>query len=236
MDYNSKDQHRHKSFNRFFLCRHEYYTSEMASFLDNPEKMLDDPVTQYLKKGRTSTVARVVIDGRPLVVKRYNIKGFLHGLRRAFMVTRAQHSWQNAMRLREMGILTPEPVGFMERRFGPLRNTAYFISEYVEGPRAINYFKGADHGEMEEVAGEIAEIFNKLKSGKISHGDMKATNIIIDNGKPSLVDLDAMRSHTSRMCFMRAHRKDIRRFFKNWEAVPQAASLFEESFRKKRGQ
>jgi tRNA A-37 threonylcarbamoyl transferase component Bud32 len=207
----------------------------MISFFNEPDKRLDDPLNHFFKRGRTSTVAMVVIDNRPLVVKRYNIKGLLHGIRRAFMVTRAEHSWKNAKRLKEIGIPTPEPVGYMERRFGPFRNTAYFINEFVEGPRAVDFFRKEVPEEKARVAFEIVKIFNELKSRKISHGDMKATNILVTNGRPSLVDLDAMRIHSSNSRFKRAHRKDVRRFFKNWSDVPHASSLFEELFRKEHG-
>ena len=235
MKYNRDDLFLHKSLRLFLVCSRKYYTPEMASFLSDPDKFLDDSSTRFFKRGRTSTVAMVVINDRPLVVKRYNIKGILHGIRRAFMITRAEHSWRNAMRLKEIGIKTPEPVGFVEKRFGLLRSTAYFINEFVEGPRAVDFFRKEAPKEKARVAAEIVEIFNKLKSFKISHGDMKATNILITNGRPSLVDLDAMRIHSINTLFKRAYRKDILRFFKNWRNIPQAKSLFEEIFREKHG-
>jgi tRNA A-37 threonylcarbamoyl transferase component Bud32 len=216
-----------KSLTRFMVCKRAYYTPAIAAFLDDPDRVLNDLENPLLKRGGSSTVGRIKIDDHDLVVKRYNIKGFWHGLRRCFMATRAAHSWRNAHQLFNLGIATPMPIAFLEKRFGPFRGTAYFINEYVEGPRAVDFFKGSDLHQKLAIAREIAEIFEKLRLARISHGDMKATNIIIHQ-QPVLVDLDAMHVHINRRRFDAAHRKDIRRFFKNWIGSPEVDALFRD--------
>ena len=217
-----------KSLTRFMVCKRAYYTPAIAAFLDEPDRILNNLENPLLKRGGSSTVGRIKIDDHDLVVKRYNIKGFWHGLRRCFMATRAVHSWRNAHQLLKLGIATPMPIAFLEKRFGPFRGTAYFINEYVEGPRAVDFFKGSDLHRKLAVARGIAEIFEKLQLARISHGDMKATNIIIHHHQPVLVDLDVMHVHISRRRFDAAHRKDIRRFFKNWIGSPEVDALFRD--------
>ena len=203
----------------------------MAALLSNPDRALADGDTMFFKKGRGSTVGRIRVDGRGLVVKRYNIKGFWHALKRCSRTTRAARSWRNAHRLLALDISTPRPVALLEKRFGPFRSTAYFINEYVEGPRATNFFKKGDLRLQRTVARRIVEILEKLKTGMISHGDMKATNIIIHREKPLLVDLDAMRAHSKGRSFESAHRKDVRRFQKNWADMPETGELFKDLIR-----
>lgn len=216
-----------KSFTRYMLCKRSCHTPAMAAFLDNPDPLLDKQNYLLLKRGNTSTVGRVKVADHDLVVKRYNIKNFWHGLRRSFMATRAAHSWRNAHLLLLSGIATPKPIALLERRLGPFRGKAYFISEYVEGLHAVDFFGSGDECQKSAVARRIAQIFSKLELARITHGDMKATNIIIHEKEPILTDLDAMRLHLDGKRFASAHSKDKKRFSKNWIPVPEVARLFE---------
>jgi tRNA A-37 threonylcarbamoyl transferase component Bud32 len=217
-----------KSFGSYILCKRAYHTSTIETLLDNPDWFLDRQKHLLLKRGNTSTVARIRIGDHDLVVKRYNMKDMVHRLRRCFRKTRAANSWRNAHLLLLLGISTPEPIAVLEKRFGPFRGTAYFISQYVDGPHAAHFFDGGDLYEKRAVAQNIAEILKKLKLARITHGDMKATNLIVHQEQPVLTDLDAMHLHTTHRRFAHAYRKDIDRFFQNWKAAPDVDSLFKE--------
>ena len=81
-----------------------------------------------LKRGRTATLARVEVNGRQLVIKRYNIKGPVHALSRSWRPSRAWHSWLEGHRLNFLGIATPRPLALVEQRAGPLRGKARWVS------------------------------------------------------------------------------------------------------------
>jgi hypothetical protein len=57
------------------------------------------------------------VAGRTLVIKRYNIKGFAHWLKRFWRPSRAWHSWREGNRLAFLGIATPKPLAVLEKRF-----------------------------------------------------------------------------------------------------------------------
>src|SRR5690606_19459434 len=65
----------------FGLCvvRREH-EAELAPLLADIDRHID--AGHLYKTGGAATVARVELDGRPLVVKRYNIKGWLHWFKR----------------------------------------------------------------------------------------------------------------------------------------------------------
>jgi tRNA A-37 threonylcarbamoyl transferase component Bud32 len=215
-----------KSFTRFMLCKRAYDSPAMNAFLNNPDRLVNDPKTLFLKKGNSSTVVRIKIDKHDLVVKRYNIKNMGHRLRRFLRPSRATHSWKSAHLLLLLGIPTPMPVAMMERRFGYFRSEAYFVYEYIDGPNAIEFFNDENQQQRLDVAKRIWEVFNKLAMAKISHQDMKGTNIIIHQKYPILVDLDAMHMHSNQKRFEHAHHRDISIFFKNWETVPEVSAMF----------
>ena len=216
------------SFARFMLCKKSYYTPAMKAFLDNPDKIINDSKSLFLKKGNSSTVIKFMINEHDLVVKRYNIKNFRHRLSRFLRPSRATHSWQSAHLLLMLGIATPMPVAMLERRFWYFRGRAYFAYEYIDGPNAIDYFKNVDLDKELDVANRIVDIFKNLAIAKISHHDMKGTNIIINQGRPVLVDLDAMSMHISRRRFEHAHKRDKNIFLNNWPDTSDVSKLFKD--------
>ncbi|MDH0700753.1 serine/threonine protein kinase [Pseudomonas toyotomiensis] len=174
---------------------------------------------QALKLGGSATVAHVELEGRPLVVKRYNVKNWLHWLKRFWRPSRAWHSWREGNRLQLLGIATPTPLAVLERRWYWLRGRAYLITDYCGGQDIIARFeayKQATPPETELLA--LDRLFAALLRERISHGDFKGHNLFWDDaeGAWSLIDLDAMRQHRSTRSFARAYARDRARFLRNW--------------------
>lgn len=215
-----------KSFTSFTLCKRVCYTPAMASFLKDPDVAFNVPGTAMLKNGNTATVVRFKVDGQDLVVKRYNVKNPVHGLRLAFKKSRADRSWFGAHLLLEYGIRTPKPIAMKELRLGPFRSRAYLICDYIEGISAREHFQDHPSKDKNDLPQQILHIFERLEFLRVSHGDMKATNIMIHDGKAFLIDLDSMTVHKGKARFARARSKDVKRFMKNWAEKPRVASFF----------
>jgi len=172
-----------------------------------------------LKKGNTCTVALAKMDDKNVVVKRYNIKNIGHQLGRFLRKSRAAVSWANAHRLQLLGISTPKPVALIEaRQFGLLKGKAYFLSEFVDAPDVTTFFAATqDKALRTDAIKHICQLFYRLHLLGISHGDMKASNLKMIDGKPMLIDLDSMQQHRKRYFAEKAHAKDLRRFMQNWK-------------------
>ncbi len=179
---------------------------------------------QNLKRGGSATIVRVQVGGHDLVVKRYNLKGALHRLKRAIGPSRARRSWVNAWRMEFLGIPSVKPVAMIEEKVGPFRGRAYFVSEYVAGTDALATIKTSR--EPNDQMAAISSLLQDLSDSRISHGDMKATNFMMSEGGPVLLDLDAMKEHHDVISFRRAFRRDLKRFMKNWRDRPELANQF----------
>ncbi|MBM3350974.1 MAG: hypothetical protein FJY53_04195 [Betaproteobacteria bacterium] len=217
----------------YFLAFSTDFNVERSGLLSLDRFLLNTAFN--IKNGRTCTIASAQIAGRLLVIKRYNIKNFWHGLNRAFRQSRAAISWANAHRLIISNIATPKPLALVEERFGFLRGRAYYLSEYVDAPDVLQFFASTQSDdERRLVASNIAKLFHKLYLLKFSHGDFKATNVKVLNFEPVLIDLDALQAHFGQFFsdwrFERKHVMDIKRLMQNWRDDADAFMLLKNAF------
>ncbi|RJG13189.1 serine/threonine protein kinase [Pseudomonas cavernicola] len=204
----------------------------LAPLLAEPDAAI--AAARPLKLGGSSTVARVEVDGRTLVVKRYNIKGFMHWLKRFWRPSRAWHSWCEGNRLDFLGIATPKPLAMLELRTFWLRRRAYLVTEHTVGEDIIARFKPClDNPDEAGLPPEaelkaLDELFASLLRERISHGDLKGTNLLWQSGRWALIDLDAMQQHHSDGSFTPAYDRDRARFLRNWPADSRLFKLLDQ--------
>lgn len=184
---------------------------------------------QRLKDGNSSTVVRVQGKGFDWVVKRYNIKSFLHAMSRCLRPTRAWTSWGNAHRLQITGIETPRAVAIIEKRIGPLRYTGYYICDFVEGSNSEDFFQDASLADADLLSASerFVDLFTLFRRLGIHHGDCKATNFLLRNNIPWVLDLDAMYECSSSRRFKKLYQVDRRRFLRNWQNKPALQKWFD---------
>ncbi|HEX19889.1 MAG TPA: hypothetical protein ENG78_03610 [Acidiferrobacteraceae bacterium] len=221
---------RKKQQGRLIVFRRDCDNQSVRDFIESPDTYIEKHMDRYLKQGRSSTVAVVRFQERLFVVKRYNIKNLWKGVAHAWRRTRARKSWINAHRLLINGIRTAKPVILIENKFGPINLTSYFVTEYISGPNIQAYFQDSDisRDKKSQLADKIRIMFSRLNELNISHGDMKASNIIINNDEPCLMDLDSMRKHRLNYILQRRQQKDRARFLKNWKHDKDAMTLFSD--------
>jgi tRNA A-37 threonylcarbamoyl transferase component Bud32 len=210
-----------------------FQSPELEKLLNDPDSSLQREA-QVLKRGNTCTVWSADAGDLPLVVKRYNVKNFWHGIKLSLRRSRAFRSWASAHRLLFHDILTPRPVALLENRRNRLRPVAYFLMERVDGIGANRWFPDAatTAEEKADVAARIARLLRKLLTQRISHGDLKASNILVVGKEVMLIDLDAMRSYGTERRFRRAWERDLQRFMANWQEMPELLELFEQALEK----
>ena len=174
---------------------------------------------QFLKQGNSATVVKVAGDSGEWVLKRYNIKSFWHGLKRAFKPSRAWVSWQNAHRLELLGIETPQPLAMRENRSGPFRKEAYLLTVFTAGEDLRAWLRRQGEPSVPPwVCEDVVRLFDILWHACVSHGDMKATNLLVTNQQQlQVIDLDSLQWHRSERRFKQAYAKDLQRFMDNWQ-------------------
>ncbi len=203
-------------------CHTRYPRQALDDLLSDPDASLTNTGAEFLKHDSTTTLATVACGEHNLVVKRYNTKNAWHRLRRTVRSSRAENCWHFTRTLRSLDISVAPAVAWIQEIQVGLKGRSWFVSEFVEGISCLDHVKGGvPHAEIEKTLGEIVEILCKLRHKHISHGDLKATNILLSDQGPVLIDLDVMRQHSSESTYRQAANKDVNRFLRNWQDNPE---------------
>jgi tRNA A-37 threonylcarbamoyl transferase component Bud32 len=191
-------------------------SDKLCRLMAEPEVAVGN--AQFLKRGNTATVVKVSGNGIDWVLKRYNIKSFWHGLSRCFRPSRAWISWESAHRLELLGIATPTPLAMRENRAGLFRREAYLVTECAVGDNLNTWLLKQRDAQLPEWLNlEVYRLFDILWRSAVSHGDMKASNLIVSGEQLQVIDLDAVRWHRYKISFVRAYSRDLQRFMDNWQ-------------------
>lgn len=187
------------------------------------------PGDRMLKAGNSQTVWRSRIGDREVVVKRYNLRGPWQRLRRTLGGSRAARAWRGAHLLRAFHIDTPRPLAYIEERSrGLLAGRSWLITDWVAGQPAHQAL--VPDPTLEQID-SLVETLRAFGDNGLVHGDMKASNFILDNHRVWVIDLDSLSWPRWRWRARRGHRADIRRFLRNWEKKGLAETMLLKSFR-----
>lgn len=190
--------------------------AELLDFIKQIDSLSDKG--QILKNGNTCYVSRFRWNGKDAVVKRYNHKGFIHSLRHTVKKSSAYRGWLHTHRLGMLNIATPKGLAYIEKRRGLLVWKSYLVTEYIRGCKLYDFLRddNVTQEERSKVTQQIKKLLDKLGKYRISHGDLKHTNILITDNGPILTDLDGMKVHKRDWTYQRHWAKDRARLLKDW--------------------
>jgi tRNA A-37 threonylcarbamoyl transferase component Bud32 len=189
-------------------------------------QLLVDTSTAF-KHDRTTTVSRVQLADEAMVLKRYNPRNQWHKIKRALRRSRARRCWQMSYAFSEAGLNVAAPILMLEDRFGPFRLNAYFVNEFLEGQELMTVLPTMNDAQQLIVAAAIEDAFEKLKAARLTHGDLKASNLMWSNDRLYFIDLDAAQQHRNPVTWLKGHNKDRKRFLKNWQGDSQLLAIFD---------
>jgi tRNA A-37 threonylcarbamoyl transferase component Bud32 len=169
--------------------------TEPVDFIRQIDARMD--AGQILKNGNTCYVSRLTWDGTDVVVKRYNHKGLIHSLRHTLKTSRARRGWLDAHHLGMRQIATPKPLAYIEQCKGSLVWTSYLVTQYTEGPSLYHFLRDTKITAEQRATAirQVKRLLDQLAKYRITHGDLKHTNILMTENGPTLTDLDSVQFH-----------------------------------------
>ena len=197
---------KHGSYRGVFV-RELFSEKNPADFITTVEKQME--AGQILKNGNTSFISRIQLNGHDTVVKQYNHKGLWHSLRHTLKGSRAKKCWLFGHRLNGHGIATAKPLGFLEQRKFGLVWQSYILNKFIDGQNIQEYLNRSDTPDniKEDISKKAQDMLDNLAHFKMTHGDLKSSNILIHKDTPVLIDLDSMKLHRNRYLLKLYQRK-----------------------------
>ncbi|MYD96450.1 MAG: lipopolysaccharide core heptose(I) kinase RfaP [Gammaproteobacteria bacterium] len=202
---------------RRVVCNRGDDDPALAAVVADPEGAM--AAGSVVKAGNTATVVRL----GELVIKRYNVKNSRHllgqRLRRALRTSRSRRAWRAGHGLRFAGVSTPWPRALIdEPRPKVGKAIAYLVLDDVRGTPLAEAMRCG--GFDRDLAKRVGTLFRAFRTARLSHGDTKASNFLVADGEVTVLDLDAATFHRSPRRFARRHRRDLERFLRNWDELP----------------
>jgi serine/threonine protein kinase len=116
-----------------------------------------------------------------------------------------------------LGIPAPKPLADSEQHRKKLTWKSYLVTEYVQGQRLHDFINDGAAPEEQHaiVIKQIEDLLEKMGRNRITHGDLKHTNILVTDDGPVLTDLDAMKAHKWSWSYKSKRTKDLQRFTKS---------------------
>ncbi len=208
---------RNKYFSRFLVgsisgyCRKEPAQTALLDLLKHPEDLLDPIHSEPIKKASEKSVRKYPLKLKDktldVVIKSYQTADRFGRFKDLFRNSRAKRSWIAANALYQRKIPTSFPLAcFTENRWS-FSKKSYFISEFIPTASVLvlyfnNRFKGPLSKEerfiKKRLLTQFARFVRHIHELWIYHGDLKASNILIEETSPGefqfyLIDLDHVK-------------------------------------------
>jgi len=203
------------------MMRRDFNKNAMGKIIHDIDSLIENG--RIIKTDRATTVSRVAVAGRDVIIKRYNYQGFLNSLKYTLGSSRARRVWRETYLLQAMKIATPTALGYFDVYHQGRVKYSYLINEFCPAP-ILHYLlldKLIPITDWPTIVELVNALLHNLHAKGITHGDIKNSNIIYDQGELVLIDLDSLIVHRSEKSLKRHIKKDIRAFEEKINSDPQ---------------
>lgn len=174
---------------------------------------------EIIYKGRNQ-LKKYTVAGHELIVKSYRrpifINRIIYGL---FRASKAERSYEYALKFLNAGIGSPFPVGFINVKRGFLLDTSYFVSLKSECDCQYTDFKNQKFVHENAILEAIGRTTAVMHEQGFLHKDYSAGNILFRDEVPvpiEIIDLNRMRFR----------KIDMQTGCKNFERLPGSPQMF----------
>lgn len=184
---------------------------QLTRLVENPDGILRASLDRPVKLGHGSQVVEAEFAMRDrgvhVAFKRYRPRNAWKAFCSLFRLGRARRSWRGGQILLRNHIPTPRPLAVVECHGWRRRGVSYLVSEWIEGAENLHLFgwRIAAEGPADRLhiaaacAEELGRMIGRMHNANISHGDLKAANILVrfseDTLSTYIIDADDVCVH-----------------------------------------
>ena len=176
------------------------YENEYKDFLLNTKEHFNKS-DQTIHKARNELKIIPYKDER-FVIKAFKTPNLINRFAYAYIRDgKAKKSYQNALKLRKLNVLTPEPIGYIEFYKNTLLYESFYISKYVPYDYTIREpLRDFDFPDREKILKAFVAFTYDLHKKNIYHKDFSAGNTLVIDKKDHfefyIVDINRLEFKT----------------------------------------
>ena len=165
-------------------------------FIKNIKKYLLSNDGEIIFEKR-NIIKKIQYKNKTYIIKSFKIPHFINKIvYRFFRKSKAQRSYENSLRLMELGINTPKPIGFIELNSLFLFKESYYVCEFFDYDFEIKeVFNNLQIEDRETILKEFVKFTYDLHNKGVYHIDYSPGNILVkmENDKYLFYIIDVNR-------------------------------------------
>lgn len=188
------------------IRRHPEFSPELTATLTQGIAMLFEQ-GHTLSSGSSQVVKQCTINGKDLIIKRYNATGPFAALRLILGVSRADNAFRSATYLQKHRLNVPNHL-LVIKQTGIFKSQSYLVMDKAPGIPLFDFIQANSTLSLDpEAIDNVAKLIITMHWLGVAHGDLHTRNFIIANDHSvTLIDLDGTKFSKMR------REKDIDRF------------------------
>lgn len=196
------------------------------SYYRSPDKII-------LKNDRSSTVFKIGTDYElNIVIRKDNFVSILKYLKRVVRKSRSRKIWNNGQLMKYFGLKTINPMALIEDYTCFVRTGSYVVIEYIDGMTLREYFCNPNISDTDKniIAGRLVKDIYRWHSLGITHGDPKASNILIRKEDIYLIDVEDIKISKNKWSKVHGITRDKYIILHNWQKYPEQRKAWIRKF------
>jgi len=178
--------------------RYETVDRKFNNLIQNIQESFSDDkhITLFQKR---NTIKIIEFESEKYVVKSFKIPHLLNQVvYNFFRESKAKRSYKNSIKLLELDVNTPAPIGYIEFGTALLFKESFYISEFFDADFEIRaVFKDKNFEDREKILEQFIEFSVELHNKGVYHIDYSPGNILVqkkgDNYTFTIVDVNRMQ-------------------------------------------
>ena len=211
---------------RRWIAKKPFFNEGLSEVIANPDEFMLKGEEVKFEAG--NHVVGLDLPKHSIFIKKFQVKGLFHYLRKFFSPTRAITAWKAIHWLNAAGIKTINPIGVIETYDSFTTTKSYLITLKQSGER-VDQMKITENLEN-LISSKMSAFIKRLTWISFNHGDAKGSNFFLDKNSLIVSDLDASYKRYFQFTLTNKLAKDKKRILRSFEGYPKVKESLSRRF------
>ena len=211
---------------RRWIAKKPFFNEGISEVIANPDEFMLKG--EEIKFEAGNHVVGLDLPKHSIFIKKFQVKGLFHYLRKFFSPTRAITAWKAIHWLNAAGIKTINPIGVIETYDSFTTTESYLITLKQSGER-LDQMKITENLEN-LIPSKMRAFIKRLTWISFNHGDAKGSNFFLDKNSLIVSDLDASYKRYFQFTLTNKLAKDKKRILRSFEGYPKVKESLSRRF------